>query len=188
MGKIFKLDANLHYFPEVEYRYERLDATVFAMQEIPHNYRSTYEMTTGEKRILEPHNDLVIAWSDFAKSAFTDYAYESDMPCWEGHYEQFGVTMVNMIYLHESSGDTFLKRIYPAEEDIGDLYRVELDTTNRMFYRCWYGLLGHPHFLRERIVGEESVLYNLASLSLSVSWANFVENVGRDRAYEQVAT
>lgn len=101
--------------------------------------------------LLETEHDVIKSWSDFAKNAFSPEFENSDLKCWEGHDEQFGMVMLNLAKMDrfgQDSGRYFDMEFdrYLERGDYLSIYVGPQDRSGYSYYRSWLGLIGHPDF------------------------------------------
>jgi hypothetical protein len=107
--------------------------------------------------------DLAFNWSNFAKQSIGKVEYsESDIPCWNGHYEQFGRIMLEIMRLSRDKkmldkSKAFFEMI-PNIEDLTFIGEPS-GTEDRTFYRLWFSFIGHPAFTHPRIQNLEAETY-----------------------------
>lgn len=111
--------------------------------------------------------DVIQEWRGIMRSAFNDFP-ESPMPCWHGHYDQFGRVMLCLVeraaeFRAGKLKDQWFRNIeYCADALFEDI--VPMGSEDRVFYRAWLSLIGHPDFVRlsvSRSFGEGLSICNL---------------------------
>lgn len=127
---------------------------------------------------LKTEHDVIIEWANFAKQALEGEYPESKIKCWEGHYEQFGMVMLtyaNMSrYRKDYAGkwNEFYESAFPID-CYDHLYKGPSGTEDRIYYRVWFALLGHPDFLTQSLIGMETLTYKANELSLCIAFKDF---------------
>jgi len=116
--------------------------------------------------------DLAKAWADFAKMSVEDSDFpETSMPIWNGHYEQFGRVMLELVRIsrdrEKHKGKGFYSTI-PLLEDISFMGEPS-GTEDRTFYRIWLNFIGHPEHQHPHINNIEAATY--AWWGLLMTWA-----------------
>lgn len=127
--------------------------------------------------------DLIDQWRRFITSAFADFP-ASTMPCWRGHYDQFGIVMLYMIEraieIHMGTlQDQWFKNIeYFSATLFNDL--IPTGSEDRIFYRAWLSLIGHPDFVHLSVSGSFSEGLNICNLHwlMSAAMTRITENGG----------
>ena len=107
--------------------------------------------------------DLAKNWCDFAKQSIGKVEYaESEMPCWDGHYQQFGRVMLELMRLSRDKSKLDKSRVFyemvPNIEDFTFIGEPS-GTEDRTFYRLWFSYIGHPSFTYPRIQNIEAETY-----------------------------
>jgi hypothetical protein len=118
------------------YRYKDEVRSFHALRALPDDYKS---------RDFETEEHLILAWADFSKSAFGGEYSESAIPCWDGHYEQFGRVMLEVARLSDRRSSlcgfapAVIDAIFPPRNCVWQPQEHNL-------YRAWFSLIGHPDF------------------------------------------
>jgi hypothetical protein len=115
-----------------------------------------------QTRDVKTEFDLAKSWCDFAKQALVGEYAEANMTCWEGHYQQFGRVMLELMRM---SRDKAQAQRIAAFEMIPDLENFTFiaepsGTEDRTFYRLWFAFIGHPEFQHPRIANIEMDTFN----------------------------
>jgi len=168
MNKIYRLKDDLGMFPYLNYRYEKKDMVI-------HKKNGIKSDGVGFKSLSTEH-EIIMNWAKVCKEALTAYFKESDMVCWDGHYEQFGMVMLNLAKLCRNRL-TLDNKWYPDLDGIfpeKNLHDIILSgyggTEDRIFYRAWLSLLGHPSFVGQSLIGMENTQYKMAEYRLLFSF------------------
>lgn len=148
-------------------------------------YRYGQDGIDYSSKLVEPSNDgsdflateqdVISEWAHFAKLAFIGEFRESDSKCWVGHYEQFGMVMLNLAKMarYRKGFQGHWNDWYDGVMD-DEMYHYILTgptgTEDRILYRCWFRLLGHPDFLDETLNKSEVYSYKLAELCLYIAF------------------
>ena len=112
-------------------------------------------------------DDLIRAWAEVAREGLEGEYKEADVPCWEGHYFQFGRLMYHMLdvlvrrdnYLEARRFSDKQLYFFPFDNMIEPLSMVYTSSEDRIFYRCWFDLIGHPSFQGADVNDIESHVY-----------------------------
>lgn len=106
------------------------------------------------KHALPTANDVILAWAEFAKEALEGEYAEAKVPCWSGHYEQFGRLMYHLIdvtvrkdfYLERKRFNETQLNFFPELKTAKFLVEGATSSEDRMLYRCWFDIIGHNEF------------------------------------------
>lgn len=136
------------------------------------------ELTEDERIIMAltslnhiEHNlsqlDFVIGWRNFIESAFAN-SPESNTPCWHGHYDQFGIIMLYLFeraseYISGNLEDEWFRDIEHFSGLLHDAV-VPQGSPERMFYRAWLSLIGHPDFVHLAVSSDRIEAPNICLL------------------------
>ena len=112
-------------------------------------------------------DDLIRAWADIAREGLEGEFKEADLACWEGHYFQFGRLMYHMLdvlvrrdnYLEARRFSDKQLAFFPFDNMIEPLSMGYTSSEDRIFYRCWFDLIGHPSFQGADVNDIESHVY-----------------------------
>ena len=118
--------------------------------------------------------DLARAWSDFARKYLEKTKAIAATPlCWEGHYEQLGRVMLELMRLSRDKQEMISKEaIYEMIPDLEEIPFVSKPSRleDKMFCRIWLSLIRHPSFFEMEIDEKEVVAFqywqNLFTLAL----------------------
>ncbi len=118
--------------------------------------------------------DLAQAWSNFARKSLGQRKLaESEIECWDGHYDQLGRVMLELMRMSRDKPEMLTKAgVYEMIPDLEEITfiakpgRIE----DKMFVRIWFSLIRHPAFLELEIHEKEVVAFqywqNLFTLAL----------------------
>lgn len=144
------------------------NANELLYRELTGEYRATYALTPLKHPKSNLYQlDVINAWRRIIESAFEDPA-ESDMPCWHGHYDQFGIIMLYLIerateYEDKSLDDEWFEDIKHFSAILSD-YILPSGTGERIYYRAWLSLIGHPDFVHYPVSRDRIDAPNICSL------------------------
>ena len=118
--------------------------------------------------------DLARAWSDFARKYLEKTKSIASTPiCWDGHYEQLGRVMLELMRLSRDKQEMMSKEaIYEMIPDLEEIPFVSKPSRleDKMFCRIWLSLIRHPSFIEMEIEEKEVVAFqywqNLFTLAL----------------------
>jgi len=136
------------------------------------------EQPSNSKKYIKTEHNLITEWADFAKQSLEGQYPESNIKCFEGHYEQFGMVMLtyaNMCrYRKDYAGkwNKFYDSILP-DDCYDHLFEGPNGTEDRIYYRVWFALLGHPDFLNQSLIGMENLSYKINEISLCIAFEDF---------------
>jgi hypothetical protein len=110
-------------------------------------------------------NEIIKNWSAIAKGAFVGQFKESSLPCWPGHYEQFGRLMYELYAISENRNVRLAKYsveyqyFFPLVKDLKFIPLAPSGTEDDTSYRIWFKMLCHPDFSGPIIDGLETDTY-----------------------------
>jgi hypothetical protein len=142
------------------------------------HFTKLIEQPSEGRGYLKTEHDVITAWADFAKHALEGEDAESEIKCWKGHYDQFGMVMLNYAnmcrYRKDYAGNwnSFFESALPTD-CYDHLFEGPSGTEDRIYYRVWFALLGHPNFLTQTLLGMEALTYKSNELSLCIAFENF---------------
>lgn len=142
MNKEYRFDDVSKSEPMLDFRLDMADI----------DYRSRLiEPCNSGRDFLTTEYDVIMAWADLARNAHIGKYRESDLKCWEGHYEQFGLVMLNLANMsrYRKGYDGLWEEwydIFLSEALYSGLYRGPIGKADRIFFYCWFRLLGHPDY------------------------------------------
>lgn len=118
------------------------------------SYMMLKSLTAVSKNTKGSANDVITAWTDFAKDALEGESAECKAPCWEGHYQQFGRLMYHMLDVVVRKDDYKQSKRFnqtqldflPSESIAELVANGPTGTEERIFYRCWFDVIGHTDF------------------------------------------
>jgi len=87
MTSQYQLNEELRQYPFFKYRYDEKQVTFYSLMGIEPEENS---------HLLNTAHEVITNWSKVCEELFTDEMSESDLLCWQGHYEQFGLVMFNL--------------------------------------------------------------------------------------------
>lgn len=168
MSNPYQLKDDLGMFPFINYRYEGKEITFYSLKGV--------EPDEGS-RFLATEHEVIMDWATVSNEALTSKEFkESDTPCWEGHYEQFGRVMLNLANMCrdrktlDGKWNPYFDSVLPKS----NLHKFILSgyggTEDRVFYRAWFSLLGHPDFLSQSLIEMESTNFKTTELQLLLSF------------------
>jgi hypothetical protein len=156
--------------PFLNFRYEGKEVTFRSLKGID---------AENDSRYLSTEHDVITDWSTVCREALSDDEYkESETPCWEGHYEQFGLVMLNLANMcrfrktYDNRWSPYFDRVLPSSDLHEIIYSGYGGTEDRIFYRAWFTLLGHPDFLKSSLLGFEALNYKNTELQLLISFTD----------------
>ena len=108
--------------------------------------------------------DLAQAWSVFANKYLQMTKEIAATPiCWEGHYDQLGRVMLEMMRLsrdkQDMAGQDGVYEIIPNLEEIAFISKPS-GLEDKMFCRIWLSLIRHPAFIEMELDEDELASYN----------------------------
>ena len=142
------------------------------------NFLTLVEQREGHDGYLTTTHEVITAWAYFAKQALEGEYAESNLKCWEGHYEQFGIVMLHHANMsryrkdHKENWNEFFESAIPID-CYDHLYQGPSGTEDRRYYRVWFSLIGHPDFLSQSIIGPENLAYKCTELELCIAFDDF---------------
>jgi hypothetical protein len=108
--------------------------------------------------------DLAQAWSVFANQYLQMTKEIAATPiCWEGHYDQLGRVMLEMMRLSRDKKDMVdqegVYEIIPNLEEIPFISKPS-SLEDKMFCRIWLSLIRHPAFIEMELDEDELASFN----------------------------
>jgi hypothetical protein len=108
--------------------------------------------------------DLAQAWSTFVRKYLEKTKELASTPiCWEGHYDQLGRVMLEMMRLSRDKEDMVdtegVYEIIPNLEEIPFVSKPSR-LEDKMFCRIWLSLIRHPAFIEMELDEEELASFN----------------------------
>ena len=108
--------------------------------------------------------DLAQAWSIFANKYLQMTKEIAATPiCWEGHYDQLGRIMLEMMRLSRDKKDMVdqegVYEIIPNLEEIPFISKPS-SLEDKMFCRIWLSLIRHPAFIEMELDEDELASFN----------------------------
>ena len=161
----YRLKDNSSVYPLLNYRYKGKLMTYHALKNIEES-GSCY---------LKTEHDVITKWAEFSKQALEGKYAESKVKCWIGHYEQFGVVMLNYGKMcryrknYKGNWDEFLESALPTD-CYDQVFTGPTGSADSTFYRVWFTLLGHPDFLANSLIGAEVLTQKINELSLTIAF------------------
>lgn len=120
--------------------------------------------TTLQNAKVKTEFDLAQAWCIFAKKYLEKTKEIAATPiCWEGHYDQLGRVMLEMMRLSRD------KQEMVNQEDVYDIIPHLEEITfiskpsrleDKMFCRIWLSLIRHPAFIEMELDEDELASFN----------------------------
>ena len=172
MTLLYKLDTSHLRHDVMALHYDVESQLSKKLIEVPEGYRH---------RPIRTEHDVILGWAKFAAGAFKGNRAESDLPCWKGHYEQFGMTMLHLFNLSKRRWNLFHDKVLHQCEDLEHVYAPDTDSGQRLFYRAWFSMIGHPHFMQQGVVGMEIENSAFIRMNLTVAWDDLVHNLIKPR-------
>jgi hypothetical protein len=169
MSNQYRLRDDFGKSPFLNFRYEEKEVTFRSLKGIE---------AVDDSRYLSTEHEVITDWATVCKDALSGEYKESETPCWEGHYEQFGLVMLNLANMcryrkgHDGKWIPFFDSILPSDYLHGIIYSGYCGTEDRIFYRAWFTLLGHPDFLSSSLRGTEALYYKSTELKLLISFTD----------------
>ena len=136
--------------------------------------KSTNLPTALQNAKVKTEFDLAHAWSEFARKYLETTREIAATPiCWQGHYDQLGRVMLELMRMSRDKPEMLGKEeVYEMIPDLEEIIfiakpgRIE----DKMFCRIWFSLIRHPAFLELEIHEKEVVAFqywqNLFTLAL----------------------
>ena len=155
--------------PFLNYRYEGKEVTFHSLKGIEPEDKNNY---------LSTEHDVISDWITTSRESLLGEFKESETPCWEGHYEQFGLVMLNLANMcryrktYDNKWNSYFDSVLPSQHLHEFIYSGYGGTEDRVFYRAWFSLLGHPDFLGTSFIGMESINYKTTELQLLLSFTD----------------
>ncbi len=130
--------------------------------------------STIQNTKIQTEFDLAQAWSGFAKKLLGQRkSAESDIACWDGHYDQLGRVMLELMRMSRDKPEMLSQEeVYEMIPDLEEITFISKPgrIEDKMFCRIWFSLIRHPAFLELEIHEKEVVAFqywqNLFTLAL----------------------
>jgi hypothetical protein len=109
--------------------------------------------------------DLAYAWSDFARNYLKKTEEIASTPlCWEGHYDQLGRVMLELMRLSRdkqsmADSEDGAYDLIPELEEIPFVSNPS-GLEDKMFCRIWLSLIRHPAFIEMELDEDELASFN----------------------------
>jgi hypothetical protein len=174
MEKLYRLRDDAGSMPFLDYRYKDKEITFRLLKGIENEKKFHY---------LSTEHDVIVDWSSVCKEALSGEDKESTTPCWDGHYEQFGLVMLNLANMtrykktYDGKWNDYFEHIMPHDDLNEYIYKGYSGTGDRVYYRAWFALLGHPDFLKSSFIGYEALNYKTTELQLLISFTDINSNL-----------
>lgn len=108
--------------------------------------------------------DLAYAWSEFARKYLEKTNEIAATPiCWQGHYDQLGRVMLEMMRLSRDKQDMVGKEdVYEIIPNLEEIPFVSKPSRleDKMFCRIWLSLIRHPDFIEMELGEDELASFN----------------------------
>jgi hypothetical protein len=146
-----------------EYRL-KIDKTEKPLLIIDYTFGGDRNLELMKSTNLKTEFDLAYAWSDFARKYLEKTKEIAATPiCWQGHYDQLGRVMLEMMRLsrdrQEMVNQEGVYDIIPNLEEIPFVSKPSR-LEDKMFCRIWLSLIRHPAFIEMELDEEELASFN----------------------------
>jgi hypothetical protein len=126
--------------------------------------KSTNLPTALQNAKVKTEFDLAYAWSEFARKYLEKTKEIAATPiCWQGHYDQLGRVMLEMMRLsrdkQDMSSQEDVYEIIPNLEEIPFISKPSR-LEDKMFCRIWLSLIRHPSFIEMELDEDELASFN----------------------------
>jgi hypothetical protein len=174
MRKLYRLRDEFNSSPLLDYRYQGKEITFHALKGIEPENKFSF---------LSTEHHVITDWMRFSEQALEDPHAESEIKCWPGHHEQFGLVMLNYGKMcknrknFEGKWNSFLDSSLPID-NYQQVFNGPRGTADRIYYRVWFSLLGHPDFLKQSLInGYEMLVRKDIELSLCIAFDDLNRNL-----------
>ena len=131
------------------------------------SYMALKSLSGVSERAIGSANDVIVCWTNFAREALSGEYAESELQCWDGHYQQFGRLMYHMLdvimrkdeYEQSKRFNQTQLDFFPNKSIAELVAEGPTGTEERVFYRCWFDVIGHKDFQHADIDGIEAQSY-----------------------------
>ena len=121
--------------------------------------KSTHLPTALQNAKVKTEFDLAQAWSDFARKYLEKTKELASTPtCWNGHYEQLGRVMLELMRLSRDKREMMdAEAVYEMIPELEEIPFVSKPSRleDKMFCRIWLSLIRHPSFIEMELEEEE---------------------------------
>ena len=126
--------------------------------------KSTNLPTTLQNAKVKTEFDLAYTWSEFARKYLEKTKEIAATPIsWQGHYDQLGRVMLEMMRLSRDKQDMVgqedVYEIIPNLEEIPFISKPSR-LEDKMFCRIWLSLIRHPSFIEMELDEDELASFN----------------------------
>jgi hypothetical protein len=126
--------------------------------------KSTHLPTTLQNAKVKTEFDLALAWSEFIRKYLEKTKEIAATPiCWQGHYDQLGRVMLEMMRLsrdkEEMEDREGVYEMIPTLEEIPFVSKPSR-LEDKMFCRIWLSLIRHPAFIEMELDEDELAAFN----------------------------
>lgn len=107
--------------------------------------------------------DLAYAWSNFARNYLKSTEEIASTPlCWEGHYDQLGRIMLELMRLSRDKQSLAGEEVYELIPELEEIPFVSKPSglEDKMFCRIWLSLIRHPAFIEMELDEDELASFN----------------------------
>ena len=127
--------------------------------------KSTNLPTALQNAKVKTEFDLAYAWSDFARKYLEKTKEIAATPiCWQGHYDQLGRVMLEMMRLSRDRQEMVDQQngVYDIIPNLEEIPFVSKPSRleDKMFCRIWLSLIRHPAFIEMELDEDELAAFN----------------------------
>jgi hypothetical protein len=126
--------------------------------------KSTNLPTSLQNAKVKTEFDLAHAWSEFARKYLEVTKEIAATPiCWQGHYDQLGRVMLEMMRLSRDKQEMDDKEgVYEMIPNLEEIPFVSKPSglEDKMFCRIWLSLIRHPAFIEMELDEDELAAFN----------------------------
>jgi len=125
--------------------------------------KSTNLPTALQNAKVKTEFDLAHAWSEFARKYLETTREIAATPiCWQGHYDQLGRVMLEMMRLSRDKQEMVNTEVYEIIPNLEELPFISKPSRleDKMFCRIWLSLIRHPAFFEMELDEDELASFN----------------------------
>ena len=125
--------------------------------------KSTNLPTALQNAKVKTEFDLAHAWSEFVRKYLEKTREIAATPiCWQGHYDQLGRVMLEMMRLSRDKQEMVNAEVYEIIPNLEELPFISKPSRleDKMFCRIWLSLIRHPAFIEMELDEDELASYN----------------------------
>ena len=170
---IYRLIDESEVFPLINWRYTPKLKTYHSLKGIEHSYDNNFFSTEHE---------VISFWINHLKKEISSQPQFKKSTCWAGHFDLFGLTMLNLAKMSKQRTNGRGKWSQLLEEVIPKNLYIEIlsgriNDYTRTSHITWMKLIGHPLFQSQSLLSMHLVEEKLDELRLVISFYDLNRNL-----------